>query len=92
MAQKITDQTAMGIARHGCGRCASRWGGLNTAHCGACHQTFTGIHAFDRHRTGSHSGGTRHCQPPAIVGLIDAGREYPCWGFPTGTNPWAVAG
>jgi hypothetical protein len=27
------------------------WTGLCTAHCGACHRTFSGIRLFDRHRT-----------------------------------------
>lgn len=64
-----------------CG-CGASWGGLNTAHCDACHRTFTGITAFDRHRDGSHSSGTRHCVNPATVGLVDAARNYACWGFP----------
>jgi hypothetical protein len=48
-------------------------------HCSACHQTFTALKGFDRHRAGSHTGSTRHCQDPAAVGLVDAGRSYPCW-------------
>lgn len=70
----------------GCAKCPNRWGGLNTAHCSACHQTFTGITAFDKHRDGNHANDTRHCVHPTTVGLVDAGRPYPCWGLP-GTNP-----
>ena len=44
-----------------------------------CHRTFTTVSTFDKHRTGSHAKGTRHCVPPAEVGLVDAGRAYPCW-------------
>lgn len=35
-----------------CAGCGTRWGGLNTAHCAACHQTFTSVAAFDTHRVG----------------------------------------
>ncbi|MBO0676878.1 hypothetical protein JRC04_05335 [Mycolicibacterium sp. S2-37] len=80
---------------HKC-RCGAEWAGFNTGHCAACHQTFTGITAFDLHRTGSFSEsgeriidkgkteprGPRRCLPPAEVGLTDAGRRYPCWGSP----------
>lgn len=74
----------------GCGRCDARWGGTRTSHCGGCHQTFTGLSAFDAHRTGSHA--KRSCLNPAtavnqnedsdsygelIFKLTD--RAYPCW-------------
>lgn len=71
---------------HHCGKCPSRWGGYNTAHCGACHETFTGITAFDKHRAGSHAQGTRHCVPPQEVGLIPSDRTYLCWGL-EGSKP-----
>ncbi len=71
----------------GCPRCPNRWTGHNTAHCPTCHQTFTGITAFDRHRTGSHTTG-RTCLPPTQAGLADAGRNYPCWGHPTTDKRW----
>ena len=64
---------------HGCPRCESRWGGLKTAHCPACPETFTTVSTFDKHRAGSHPTSTRHCLPPGDVGLVDAGRAYPCW-------------
>ncbi len=64
-----------------CARCGARWGGLRTAHCDACHETFTVAAAFDKHRAGSHTGG-RRCIDPAAVGLVDAGRAYRCWGYP----------
>lgn len=71
-----------------CSRCDAWWGGLNTSHCSACHQTFTGLSAFDKHRTGSHANSTRHCVAPESVGLVDAGRAYPCWAFEgTWTGP-----
>ena len=93
-----TPQTRQAVKPpYGCGRCDNRWGGLNTAHCGArnCHQTFTGIVAFDKHRAGSHAAGTRHCVDPATLRdkhgqpvLVDAGRGYPCWGLPSDDERW----
>lgn len=72
----------------GCARCDTRWNGHRTAHCGACHQTFTSLSAFDTHRQGSHPHSTRHCVPPTSVDLIDAGRAYPCWGSAGEDNRW----
>jgi hypothetical protein len=77
-SQISTTQAGMGS----CARCLARWGGLKTAHCRACGETFTVVAAFDRHRAGSHTHDERHCLDPAAVGLVDAGRAYPCWGFP----------
>lgn len=69
---------------HECAGCDNRWGGLNTAHCAACHRTFTSPTAFDKHRAGKFTDDTRHCEDPASVGLVDAARAYPCWGQPSG--------
>ena len=63
-------------------RCPARWGGLKGARCNACHETFTVVAAFDRHRAGSPTFDDRHCLDPATIGLVDVGRAYPCWGFP----------
>ena len=78
-----------------CGKCGAWWTGSNTAHCSACCETFTTIAAFDKHRAGSHAYDTRHCVPPSAVHnqkgervLIDAGRDYPCWGFPGSDAKW----
>ena len=82
--------------------CTARWSGANTCHCTVCHQTFTGITAFDAHRIGSftESGetaidrhrdeprGPRRCLHPADVGLVDANRAYACWGFPSDGDEW----
>lgn len=72
---------------HECGQCDNWWTGYATAHCGGCRRTFSSITAFDAHRTGSHSQGERHCVVPASVGLVDAGRAYPCWAQPGSYNP-----
>lgn len=64
----------------GCAGCDNRWGGYKTAHCGACHHTFSVLSTFDAHRQGSHSAGTRHCVDPASVGLqMSTSRGYPLW-------------
>jgi hypothetical protein len=78
VAQISTPQAGMGS----CARCPAHWGGLKTAHCSACHETFTVVAAFDKHRAGSHTHDDRHRLDPAAVGLVDAGRAYRCWGFP----------
>lgn len=90
MSHTLTPQPAIAIPasaiRTNC--CDAWWTGLKTAHCPACHETFTTTSAFDKHRTGEHHNDTRHCQPPAQVGLTDAKRPYPCWGHPTTDNKW----
>jgi hypothetical protein len=83
-----TAAIAISIQPHSCGKCGQRWNGLNTAHCTACHHTFTGITAFDQHRTGSHAKSTRHCLTPNTVGLVDAGRAYPCWAHQGSNTHW----
>lgn len=76
---------------HGCGQCDARWSGFLTSHCGGCHRTFSGLTAFDLHRDGSHSKGTRHCVDPESVGLVENSRVgYVVWGQPNdGTEWWA---
>lgn len=70
------------MSEYRCGGCDSHFGGLRTAHCGACHRTFTGITTFDKHRV-------RHkCIDPATVGLVDAGRKYPCFGTEGDGDDW----
>jgi hypothetical protein len=82
LAEKVAENAAPPAGEWGCARCPARWGGLTTAHCSACHRTFTTDAASQKHRAGSHERGERHCLDPAKVGLVDAGRDYSCWGFP----------
>lgn len=79
MAQKASPTPKRMIR---CQHCDARWGGLKTAHCPTCHETFTTVPTFDKHRTGSHVHDTRRCVPPQDAGLVDAGRAYPCWAQP----------
>lgn len=69
---------------HACQHCGARWGGINTGHCKAagCHQTFSGITAFDKHRAGG------KCKHPADVGLVESNRAYPCWTFASDGDDW----
>lgn len=70
-------------------KCGAWWTGFNSGHCTACHQTFTGISAFDRHRTGSHAAGNRTCLDPATLlteagepALVAANKPWPGWSMP----------
>ena len=85
---KVPQKSSDTALPHTCPTCGARWAGLNTNHCTSCHNTFTGIAAFDKHRTGKHDNDTRHCLNPATVGLIDAGRNYQCWGHETTDPRW----
>lgn len=59
-----------------------------TAHCAACHRTFTGVQAFDKHRAGGHDTKRgRYCVDPETLltkkgerVLVLTDRAYPCWG------------
>lgn len=62
---------------HHCARCPNRWDGLNTAHCGSCHETFTTVRVFDMHRRDG------ACRSPGSLGLVRAQRDYRCWTTPT---------
>jgi hypothetical protein len=67
---------------YGCNKCANVWQGHSTAHCGACHETFTTLTVFDMHRKGTYEPDTRHCETPQSVGLVKSNRGYPCWQRP----------
>lgn len=72
-----------------CAKCGAWWTGARTAHCCECHRNFTAVSVFDKHRAGSHARDTRHCVDPASVGLVDAGRAYPCWAQ-AGDDRWTA--
>lgn len=59
---------------HTC-RCKKRWSGGQTPHCGSCHNTFSGVATFDRHRRDG------KCRTPEESGLtLVPRRAYECWG------------
>lgn len=41
------------MSGHPCGSCEATWTGLAAAHCPSCHDTFSTVALFDRHRRGS---------------------------------------
>lgn len=46
-------------------RCGAKWTALNAAHCGSCHQTFSGSSLFDLHRSVAGPHGT--CRGPSGI-------------------------
>lgn len=68
-----------------CRGCASRWFGIRRAHCSACHLTFSGASAFDRHRTPTGDHGT--CTHPATLrdatGAAALVQRGGAWSWPT---------
>jgi hypothetical protein len=67
--------------------CDARWTGLDTAHCANCHENFSDVAGFDRHRRYG------KCLDPAT--LVDrggarvfreAGRVFPCWVLVSGVK------
>lgn len=65
------------MPRHGA--CGQEWSGTRACHCGGCHETFSGVHLFDAHRslTGEHGS----CRDPRTLGggveLRDGVWSYP---------------
>lgn len=65
-----------------CGGCDATWTGTRPCHCAACHNTFSGLQHFDRHRYANHG-----CIDPATI----PGIEYRngMWRGPQ-NNPWTT--
>lgn len=63
-----------------CGGCSAEWYGTAACHCAAsgCHQTFTGVAAFDAHRRRG------ECARPESIGLVR--NELGRWGRPPMTD------
>lgn len=69
--------------------CGKQWSGKQTAHCGGCHRTFSGLGTFMAHRVTPEGGeqGEHVCVDPATVGLVLVeSRKYECWGTPSDPN------
>ena len=81
---------ALLVGRSSCNGCRNWWDRTGAAHCSSCHQTFTGVGAFEMHRSGSHAGGARHCLDPATVRsektgeplLVPADKPWAGWSRP----------
>jgi hypothetical protein len=67
------------------GACGLWWTGINRAHCPACHRTFSGDSAAEKHRVGTFGPDSdRHCVDPADVGLVARDMAYGVlWGWPS---------
>lgn len=55
----------------GC-RCGAEWPGTRISHCSACHETFSGVSAFDQHRRRVKSETSKYvgrCLDPLDAGL-----------------------
>lgn len=59
-----------------CNGCDRWWTGLASAHCSACHETFTGVTIFGVHRRNG------QCLKPPDVGLVVASRVWFGWSSP----------
>ena len=74
--------------QHWCPRCSARWNGKKTAHCGSCHETFSGPSAFDQHRAG---GMCVQADPVTMMkyGLALQERAgYEVWGYAGTDERW----
>lgn len=49
---------------HGCSGCDNTWTGMAMAHCPTCHNTFSTVGNFDRHRKDG------KCITPKKAGLV----------------------
>lgn len=73
--------------------CGATWTGLRMEHCTACHETFSGTTAGDKHRVGEHhiwvGQSRRRCLTPDE--MRDKGMAQNARGVWTngGTSPWA---
>lgn len=47
-----------------CAGCDKKWGGFAACHCTVCHETFTTVGNFDRHRK------TGKCEHPTACGFV----------------------
>ena len=71
--------------KYSCSKCPSLWSGLAQCHCSSCCLTFSGLTAFDRHRS------LGKCKKPSemvnsegepVFELRDSG----IWAFPSDTD------
>lgn len=49
--------------------CGKEWSGTRACHCGGCHETFSGIALFDKHR--SQYGEHGRCLDPATLAGVE---------------------
>jgi hypothetical protein len=59
--------------------CGKEWAGARAAHCGGCHETFSGVTLFDAHRSlkgGEHGS----CADPATMAGVEL--RDGVWSYP----------
>ncbi len=68
-----------------CGGCSNTWGGLAMAHCSVCHDTYSGITSFDRHRNRGKcvNPETYKNEDGELVFERRTSGKVPIWAFPT---------
>lgn len=66
-----------------CRKCVRVWNGLAVAHCTICHESFSAVSSFDKHRSGSKDGefSQGECSDPSLRGLVRNRHGY--WGMPS---------
>lgn len=70
-----SDSIPTNAIRHG--TCGRWWTGAERSHCGSCHETFSSLTAFERHRRGL------RCNEPTDVGLVARAKPFgTLWGLP----------
>ena len=74
-----------------CTPCGATWTGKRIEHCTACHETFTGETAGEKHRVGKYVPDERHCLTPDEMrakGMEQNARGQ--WGN-GGESPWGAS-
>lgn len=72
-------------------KCGATWTGKRMEHCTACHATFSGTTAGDKHREGDYFPDTRRClsaDEMRAKGMARNGRGVWTNG---GTSPWSAS-
>lgn len=66
-----------------CRKCSAEWAGLAVAHYSVCHQSFSAVSSFDKHRAGSKDGtfSQGECSDPMLRGMVRNRHGY--WGQPS---------
>lgn len=70
---------------YSCSGCDNKWGGLAQAHCSVCHELFSGVTAFDRHRSRGHCLDPRKMKntDDELIFELRTNGVAPVWAFPT---------
>jgi|1185.fasta_scaffold77814_3 hypothetical protein len=61
-----------------CGGCTATWTGVALAHCGTCHESFSGAWTFDQHRKMGSNEEHGSCTDPETMPSLEQ-RESGTW-------------